>query len=170
MNPEEIRLEFIHFGAVPATFIREIVEEDGSCVCADESLLLILSLPEVNEEEQQSLHTPAVLYYSRNEEGGTLTPVATIEFEGLMTVDIPFYVFTENLSRNNLDILLVDSATFQVKGYRKTTISEALLTQLRHDMKTIRYDNRYIDRINDVFDTHSSEMLMEKSIFTEVLL
>ncbi len=170
MNPEKIRLELIRFGAVPPSFIRGIVEDDGSCVCVDESLLLILSLPDINEEEQQSLYAPAVFYYSRNEENGTLTPVATIAFDGLVTVDIPFYVFSEKLGKCNVDILLVDSATKQVKGYRKSTISSTLLAQLQSDMKTIQYDRHYLDRIYDVFDTHTSEMLMEKSVYKEVLL
>ena len=170
MNPEEIRLEFIHFGKIPAQFIRGIVEDDGSCVCVDESLLVILSLPEINEEEQQAFANPAVIYYSRNEEGGVPTPVATFIFEGVVSVDVPFYVFSENLNRCNVDILLVDSSNAQVKGYRKTSISPSLLTQLQNDMRLIQYDMNYLERIYDVFDTNSSEMLMEKAVFTEVLL
>ena len=170
MNPEKIRLELIRFGSVPPQFIRGIVEDDGSCVCVDESLLVILSLPEINEEEQEAFSNPAVIYYSRNEEGGVLTPVATLIFEGVVSVDVPFYVFSGALSQNSVDILLVDSASFQVKGYRKTTISQALLSQLQDDTKAIQYDRNYLDRIYDVFDTHTSEMLMEKSMFTEVML
>jgi len=170
VNPEKIRLELIRFGLVPPSFIRGIVEDDGSCVCVDESLLVILSLPDINEEEVQAFTNPAVIYYSRNEEGGVVTPVATLIFEGVVSVDVPFYVFSDALGKTSVDILLVDSASFQVKGYRKTTISESLLTQLQNDMKAVRYDRHYLDRIYDVFDTHTSEMLMEKALYSEVML
>jgi hypothetical protein len=170
VNPEKIKLDFIRFGAVPPSFIRRMVEEDASCICVDESMLLILSLPEITEEEQQSLRNPALLYYSRNETDGVLTPMATIEFEGLVSVDVPFYVFSNALNKNSVDILLVDSTRLQIRGYRKTSVTSSLLSQLQADMKTIQYDGHYLDRIYDLFNTHSSEMLMEKSVHREVLL
>jgi hypothetical protein len=170
VNPEKLRLETVHFGRVTPSFIRGMVEEDGSCVCVDGSLLLILSLPEINDEEQQALYDPALLYYSRNEEGGVPTPVMTFAFDELMTIDVPFYLFSDSLEKNSLDILLVDSATFQIRGHRKAAFSLPLLAQLQEDMRVILHDPDYLERIYDVFDNNSGEMLMEKSVFKEVLL